>query len=231
MAAIVIIEDDPHIRRLAAEALAGHGHHLETAGSALEGLKLVVATKPELVILDLGLPDLDGAELLRMLRAVTQVPVIVTTAREGDQHVVGTLDAGADDYLTKPYSVAQLEARVRAVMRRSETSGSSPTLAIGELAIDRAAREAALAGKPLELSPKEFDLLVLLADRAGEVVTKREMLAEVWRQPYGGSDRTIDVHLSSLRAKLGESARRPRYLHTVHGVGVKLAAPPGERGK
>ena len=229
MAAIVIIEDDPHIRRLAADALAAHGHHLETAGSALEGLKLVVGTKPELVILDLGLPDLDGAELLRMLRAVTQVPVIVTTAREGDQHVVGTLDAGADDYLTKPYSVAQLEARVRAVMRRSETSGSPPTLVIGELAIDRAAREAALGGKPLELSPKEFDLLLLLADRAGEVVSKREMLAEVWRQPYGGGDRTIDVHLSSLRAKLGESARRPRYLHTVHGVGIKLVAPSGER--
>jgi len=231
MAAIVIIEDDPHIRRLAAEALAANGHHLETAGSALEGLKLVVSTKPELVILDLGLPDLDGAELLRMLRAVTTVPVIVTTAREGDQHVVGTLDAGADDYLTKPYSVAQLEARVRAVMRRSELPGSAPNLTVGELAIDRAAREAALAGKPLELSPKEFDLLLMLADRAGEVVTKREMLAEVWRQPYGGGDRTVDVHLSSLRAKLGESARRPRYLHTVHGVGVKLSAPSGERGR
>jgi len=231
VAAIVIIEDDPHIRRLAAEALAANGHHLETAGSALEGLKLVVATKPELVILDLGLPDLDGAELLRMLRAVTRVPVIVTTAREGDQHVVGTLDAGADDYLTKPYSVAQLEARVRALMRRSEQPGAAATLVVGELAIDRAAREATLAGTILDLSPKEFDLLMLLADRAGEVVSKREMLAEVWRQPYGGGDRTVDVHLSSLRAKLGESARRPRYLHTVHGVGVKLSAPSGETGR
>jgi DNA-binding response OmpR family regulator len=121
VAAIVLIEDDPDIRRLAAEALAGVGHDVETAATAFEGLRLVVDGKPEVVILDLGLPDLDGSELLRMMRAVTAVPVIVTTAREGDQHVVGTLDAGADDYLTKPYSVAQLEARVRVVLRRSTT--------------------------------------------------------------------------------------------------------------
>ena len=224
MASIVIVEDDPHIRRLAAEALAGQGHDVESAATALDGLKLVVDQKPEVVILDLGLPDLDGSELLRMLRAVTSVPVIVTTAREGDQHVVGTLDAGADDYLVKPYSVAQLEARVRAVLRRGETATAPSTMVIGDLVIDRAAREVQLAGALIDLSPKEFDLLLLLAERVGEVVSKREMLAEVWRQPYGGGDRTVDVHLSSLRAKLGESARRPRYLHTVHGVGVKLVA-------
>ena len=118
-----MIEDDPHIRRLAADALADRGHHVETAGAALEGLKLVVASKPDLVILDLGLPDLDGAELLRMLRAVSNVAVIVATAREGDEHVVAALDAGADDYLVKPYSIAQLEARVRAVLRRGGVDG------------------------------------------------------------------------------------------------------------
>jgi DNA-binding response OmpR family regulator len=225
VAAIVVIEDDAHIRRLAADALAGQGYHVETAGAALEGLKLVVGSKPDLVILDLGLPDLDGAELLRMLRAVSKVPVIVATAREGDEHVVSALDAGADDYLVKPYSTAQLEARVRAVLRRAEASAGAPTAEIGDLRIDRGAREVILAGRPLHLSPKEFDLLALLADRLGEVVTKREMLAEVWRQPYGGADRTVDVHLSSLRTKLGETARRPRFLHTVHGVGVKLVAP------
>ncbi len=227
MAAIVIIEDDPHIRRLAAEALAGQGHHIESAATALAGLRLVVDTKPEVVVLDLGLPDLDGSELLRMLRAVTNIPVIVTTAREGDQHVVGTLDAGADDYLTKPYSVAQLEARVRAVLRRAEVSPTPSIISLGDMVIDQAAREVTLAGVSLDLSPKEFDLLVLLASRAGEVVSKRDILAEVWRQPYGGSDRTVDVHLSSLRSKLGESARRPRYLHTIHGVGVKLVAMEG----
>ena len=231
MAAIVLIEDDPHIRRLAAEGLASHGHDLESAADAFEGLKLVVEGKPDLVILDLGLPDLDGAELLRMLRAVTSVPVIVTTAREGDHHVVGTLDAGADDYLTKPYSVTQLEARVRAVLRRGDAVPVSSIIELGGLRLDRAAREAVLEGKLLDLSPKEFDLLVLLAERPGEVVSKRQMMAEVWRLPYGGSDRTIDVHLSSLRAKLGETARQPRYLHTVHGVGVKLMATEADGRK
>ena len=228
VAAIIVIEDDPHIRSLAADALAAHGHHVETAGAALDGLKLVVATKPDLVILDLGLPDLDGTELLRMLRAVSKVPVIVATAREGDEHVVSALDAGADDYLIKPYSIAQLEARVRAVLRRGESRAPGAVLELGDLRIDRGTREVTLAGRSLDLSPKEFDLLVLLADRAGEVVTKRDILAEVWRQPYGGGDRTVDVHLSSLRAKLGETARQPRYLHTIHGVGVKLVAPDGQ---
>jgi DNA-binding response OmpR family regulator len=228
VAAIVLIEDDPDIRRLAAEALAGVGHDVETAATAFEGLRLVVDGKPEVVILDLGLPDLDGSELLRMMRAVTAVPVIVTTAREGDQHVVGTLDAGADDYLTKPYSVAQLEARVRVVLRRRIAPTTGNVIEIGELRLDRAGREVTLAGSELELSPKEFDLLALLAERRGEVVSKRELLAEVWRLPYGGSDRTVDVHISSLRAKLGESARKPRYIQTVHGVGVKLVAAEHE---
>lgn len=231
MASIVIVEDDPHIRRLAAEALAASGHHVDTAGAALEGLKLVVAEKPDLVILDLGLPDLDGAELLRMLRAVSRVPVIVATAREGDQHVVEALDAGADDYLIKPFSVAQLEARVRAVLRRTELADPPQVIELGDLRIDRGSREVILDGNPLDLSPKEFDLLLLLSERAGEVVSKRDMLADVWRQPYGGGDRTVDVHLSSLRAKLGESAKSPRYLHTVHGVGVKLVAPPSNTGR
>jgi DNA-binding response OmpR family regulator len=227
VAAIIVIEDDPHIRRLAADALADRGHHVETAAAALEGLKLVVASKPDLVILDLGLPDLDGAELLRMLRAVSNVAVIVATAREGDEHVVAALDAGADDYLVKPYSTAQLEARVRAVLRRAEATASEPVVELGELRIDRGAREVVLSGESVDLSPKEFDLLALLAERAGEVVSKRDILAEVWRQPYGGGDRTVDVHLSSLRSKLGETAASPRYIHTVHGVGVKLVPPGG----
>ena len=225
MPAILVVEDDSRIRRLAADALAGSGHDVATASTALEGLRLAVADKPDLVILDLGLPDLDGAELLRMLRAVSSVPVIVATAREGDAHVVSALDAGADDYLVKPFSTAELEARVRAVLRRRDVSEVEPIIMVGSLLLDRAKREARLDGRTLDLSPKEFDLLLMLAERPGEVVRKREMLAEVWRQPYGGGERTVDVHLSSLRAKLGESARKPRYLQTVHGVGVKLVDP------
>jgi DNA-binding response OmpR family regulator len=163
--------------------------------------------------------------MLRMLRAVSQVPVIVATAREGDSHVVAALDSGADDYLVKPFSTAELEARVRAVLRRRLVQSADPTVEVAGLLLDRAKREARLDGTTIDLSPKEFDLLLMLAERSGEVVSKREMMAEVWRQPYGGGERTVDVHLSSLRSKLGESARRPRYLLTVHGVGVKLVNP------
>jgi len=225
MATIVLVEDDHTIRETVARFLAGLGHHVVTSGRALEGLEQVVSESPDLVLLDLGLPDLDGTELLKMIRAVTAIPVIVITARGDDGDVVHHLDAGADDYLVKPFTTAQLGARIRAVLRRSEDGASAERLTVGELALDAPAREATLAGSRLDLSPKEFDLLLLLARRAGEVVTKRDMLAEVWREPYGGSDRTVDVHLSWLRRKLGESAAEPRYLRTVFGVGVKLVDP------
>jgi DNA-binding response OmpR family regulator len=226
MAHIVLVEDDLEIRRLVAETLARGGHHVESAAAALEGLELTVKGHPDLVLLDLGLPDLDGIELLRMVRAVSQVRVIVITARGADDVVVRTLDAGADDFLVKPFSVAQLEARVRAVLRRGSRPAEAP-IRVGGIEIDAAAREAKLDGELLELSPKEFDLLRVLAESQGQVVSKRELMAEVWREPYGGSERTIDVHISWLRSKLGESAQQPRYLHTVHGVGLKLVDPTG----
>ena len=227
MARIVLVEDDVEIRRLVADALAAQGHDVESAAAALDGLELAVKGKPDLVVMDLGLPDLDGTELLRMIRAVSEVPVIVITARGADDVVVRTLDSGADDYLVKPFSVAQLEARVRALLRRGSSAGADETLQVGDLRIDPAAREATLEGKALDLSPKEFDLLRVLAERAGEVVSKRALMAEVWREPYGGAERTVDVHLSWLRNKLGETAQDPRYLRTVHGVGVKLVDPDG----
>lgn len=225
MTRIVLIEDDVDIRRLVADALAAEGHDVESAATAMNGLELAVRNAPGLVVMDLGLPDLDGNELLRMIRAVSQVPVMVITARGADEAVVRTLDAGADDYLVKPFSVAQLLARVRAILRRGSAGDGSGRIVVGGLTIDVSAREASLDGVMLDLSPKEFDLLRSLAERSGEVVTKRELLAEVWREPYGGSDRTVDVHLSWLRKKLGETASEPRYLRTVHGVGLKLVAP------
>ena len=225
MSRIVLIEDDVDIRRLAARALADQGHDVESSARALEGLELAVKGRPDLVIMDLGLPDVDGTELLRMIRAVSEVPVIVITARGADETVVATLDAGADDYLVKPFSMSQLEARVRAVLRRHEGGDREDRVVVAGLIVDPSGRVATLDGAALDLSPKEFDLLHLLAEHVGEVMTKREMLAEVWREPYGGSEHTIDVHLSWLRRKLGESASEPRYLHTVHGVGVKLVDP------
>ncbi len=225
MASVVIIEDEQRIRELVARVLADRGHDVESTATAMEGLQAVVRVSPELVILDMGLPDLDGAELLKMIRAVSDVPIIVATARSEDRDVIRTLDAGADDYLTKPFSVDQLEARVRAVLRRTGSEGRQGPLMVGDLAVDVAAREARLNGDPIDLSPKEFDVLRFLAERPGEVVSKRELLAEVWRQPYGGSEKTVDVHISWLRKKLGESAADSKYLQTVFGVGVKLVDP------
>jgi DNA-binding response OmpR family regulator len=225
MASVVIVEDEQRIRELVARVLADEGYDVVTTSNAMDGLQAVVHGSPDLVILDLGLPDLDGAELLKMIRAVSDVPIIVATARGEDRDVVRTLDAGADDYLVKPFSVEQLEARVRAVLRRIGSDERPGPILVGDLVVDASAREARLDGDRLELSPKEFDMLYFLAERVGEVVSKRELLAEVWRQPYGGSEKTVDVHLSWLRKKLGETAAESRYLQTVFGVGVKLVVP------
>lgn len=225
MPRIVLVEDDHAIRSTVARFLADRGFDVDSSGSAMSGLEKIVKGAPDLVLLDLGLPDLDGSELLRMIRSVSEVPVIVITARGGDAEVVHHLDQGADDYLVKPFTTAQLGARIRAVLRRSGEDREPERIVVGGLSVDVAAREATLDTVPLDLSPKEFDILVLLARRRGEVVSKREMLAEVWREPYGGSERTVDVHLSWLRRKLGETAAAPRYLRTVFGVGVKLVEP------
>ena len=190
------------------------------------GLQEAVDARPDLVVLDLGLPDLDGAQLLRMIRAVSAVPVIVATARDDDASILSALDAGADDYVLKPFQVDQLEARIRAVLRRTAHTEAGPApVTVADLTVDPRSRRVTLAGRPVELAPKEFDLLAYLAARVGAVVPKRDLLREVWQLPYGGSDKTVDVHLSWLRRKLGESAAEPRLLHTVRGVGVRLSAP------
>ncbi|WP_433255538.1 response regulator transcription factor [Streptosporangium sp. CA-135522] len=226
MAQLLLVEDDAQVRSALTRALTERGHAVTSAGAGMSGLTQAMETRPDLVLLDLGLPDLDGCEVLRMLRAVSAVPVIVTTARDDEAEIVRALNAGADDYVVKPFSSAHLDARIRAVLRRGrETDEEKGPVVVGGLHIQRAAREATLDGISLGLTPREFELLHYLAVRAGQVVTKRELLTEVWRMAYGGADKTVDVHLSWLRRKLGESAQRPRYLQTVHGVGVKLVDP------
>jgi DNA-binding response OmpR family regulator len=225
VAQVLVVEDDASIRTAVVRALSDLGHAVTSAGSALEGLRQAVDDAPDIVVLDLGLPDLDGAEVLRMLRAVSNIPVIVATARDDDPTAVRALNAGADDFLTKPYSAMQLDARIRAVLRRSREEGPPADLVVGLLRLSPAARTASLDDDILDLTPREFDLLQYLMERPDVVVTKRELLTEVWRIPPAGADKTVDVHLSWLRRKLGESAAEPRYLHTVRGVGVKISAP------
>jgi DNA-binding response OmpR family regulator len=225
MATVLIVEDDLTIRTRVIRALTERGHAVTSAHTAMMGLRLAVSERPDVVLLDLGLPDLDGREVLRMLRAVNRVPIIVVTARGTESEIVRLLDAGADDYLVKPFGAAQLDARIRAVLRRTEGEVKESSVTVGGLSVDPRSRQAFLDGVSLDLTPREFDLLYYLAARAGVVVSKRDLLVDVWKLPYGGADKTVDVHLSWLRRKLGETAQQPRYLHAVRRVGVRLSAP------
>jgi DNA-binding response OmpR family regulator len=224
VASVLVVEDDHNIRAALIRSLTEGGHAVRSASTALQALRDVAQNPPDAVILDLGLPDLDGVDALKMLRGIVDVPVIVATARDAETEIVRLLNAGADDYLVKPFSGEHLRARLAAVLRRSGADRAE-VASVGELSVDFERREATLAGQSLALTRKEFDLLAYLARRPGRVVTRRELLAEVWQQPYGGDDQTIDTHLSWLRRKLGETAVEPRYLHTVRGVGLKLVPP------
>ncbi|PYC79576.1 DNA-binding response regulator [Streptomyces tateyamensis] len=246
MTSVLVVEDDPTIRSSLIEILTSHGLLVRSSPDGFGALREVTQWQPDAVVLDLGLPDLDGADALRMIRGLSQVPVVVATARDDDAEVIKLLNAGADDYLVKPFSGGQLIARLSAVLRRSGralvadgseagpgalsgrsaggSAGRAAPILVGDLRIDPAARTVHLAGCEIALTRREFDLLEFLARNPGRVVAKRELLAEVWRLPYV-DEQTVDVHLSCLRRKLGEPASRPRYLHTVRGVGVKLVAP------
>lgn len=229
MALVLLVEDDHAVRTAMTGALRDAGHVVQPVGTALDALRAVTDDHVDLVVLDLGLPDLDGFEALRLLRGVSEVPVIIATARTDEPTIVRLLNAGADDYVTKPFSSEHLTARVGAVLRRSKSTSpaADEPIQVGELVVDPARREATLGRNPLTLTRREFDLLAYLAARSGKVVSKAELCREVWRQPNLHLDQTIDVHLSWLRRKLGETAADPRFLHTVRGVGVKLIDPCG----
>jgi len=224
MARVLIVEDDPFVRSAMAGDLGRSGHAVRTVGTALDGIREVTRHQPEVIVLDLGLPDLDGGQALTMIRTITATPVLVATARDEESEIIRLLNAGADDYVVKPFSGELLAARVAALLRRTGQQAAVHVLSVAGLSVDLARREACLDGTRLDLSRREFDLLAYLAARPGEVVTRRELRTEVWRQSYG-DDQTIDVHVSWLRRKLGETAALPRYLHTVRGVGVKLDPP------
>lgn len=225
MASVLVVEDDPVIRAALIEVLTGHGYAVRTAHQGFEALREVTQCTPDIVVLDLGLPDLDGLDVLRMIRGISRVPVLVATARDEDTEIIRLLNAGADDYMVKPFSGGQLAARLAAVLRRSAPAAAgqqrTPVVEVGDLRIDPTARTAHLQGRELALTRREFDLLAYLAAHADQVMSRQRILAEVWQQPYL-EDQTVDVHLSALRKKLGEKPSDPRYLHTVRGIGIKL---------
>ncbi|TWP44366.1 response regulator transcription factor [Lentzea tibetensis] len=222
MPSLLLVEDDPVVRAAVTRALTDLGYRVYAVGTAIDALREVAAEPYDAVILDLGLPDLDGGDALRMIRGVTDTPVVVATARDEESEIVRLLNAGADDYLVKPFSSEHLAARLSAVLRRSRSKGS---FSVGGLVVDLDRRQATLDGQDLSLTHKEFELLAYLAARPGEVVQRAELLTNLWQIPRGQDDQTLDVHLSWLRRKLGERAAQPRYLHTVRGVGVRLVDP------
>ena len=227
MALILLVEDDRNITAALTRALSDAGHVVRPVGQATEALKILTEEGPDLVILDLGLPDIDGTDALRMMRTVSEVPVIVATARRSEADIISLLSAGADDYVTKPFSSGHILARISAVLRRTQaTVDKTPNvITVGDLEISPRQRRAVLHGEPLQLTRREFDVLTYLAERVGQVVSRRELLTEVWNQSRIGEEQTIDVHISWLRRKLGETAAQPRYLHTVRGVGVMMVDP------
>ena len=224
MVRVLLVEDDQRLRQAVTADLERRGHVVQAVASALEALRAVAQQVPDLVILDLGLPDLDGAQALQMIRGVSMVPVLVATARDDEREVISVLNAGADDYLIKPFSPEHLDARISGLLRRVKDENRDDVLVLGGLTLKRRSRQVALDGAQVDLTRREFDLLAYLMSRPGEVVTRQELLQQVWQNP-DGDEKIIDAQLSWLRRKLGDQASQPRYLHTVRGVGVKLDAP------
>ncbi|MDX6690248.1 MAG: two-component system, OmpR family, response regulator RegX3 [Solirubrobacteraceae bacterium] len=226
---VLLVEDETSIAEPFARALQREGFDAEVAPTAAAARRQFEERRPTIVLLDLTLPDGDGRELCREWRRDTNVPIIMLTARGTETDRVVGLELGADDYVVKPFSVAEVAARIRAVLRRAgpeaEPAATCAPVAVGELQIDPATRRATLAGADVALTRKEFDLLARLARDAGRVVSREDLMADVWDENWFGSTKTLDVHIGFLRRKIGDDATDPRFLRTVRGIGFMLAAP------
>jgi two-component system response regulator RegX3 len=220
---VLLVEDEASISEPFCHALEREGFVPVVASTVADARTLLGESEPDIVVLDLTLPDGDGRELARELRASSQLPIIMLTARGSEIDRVVGLELGADDYVVKPFAAAEVIARIRAVLRRSAQREPAERLTAGDLTIDVAARRAWLSGQELSLTRKEFDLLARLARSPGRVVTREELMSDVWDENWFGSTKTLDVHMTALRRKLGEDPAAPRHIQTVRGVGFRFA--------
>ncbi len=223
---ILLVEDERAITEPLAEALEREGFAPALAGSASEALEKAKTSAPDLVLLDIGLPDGSGLDVCRELRRRSDVPIIMLTARGSEADRVAGLELGADDYIVKPFSAREVMARVRAVLRRSSSvagANDGEQIKIGDLTLDTARHEVTLDGSQLELSRKEFELLRALMEGAGSVITREALIEDVWDMNWFGSTKTLDVHVSGLRRKLDDDPKEPRFIHTVRGVGFRFS--------
>jgi len=224
---VLIVDDETPIRRFLRVSLAGEGYRVVEAETGAEALERIAGQRPDVVILDLGLPDRDGLDLTREIREWSGVPIVVLSAREKENDKVAALEAGADDYVTKPFGVGELIARLKVALRHSAEAGTPPDEPVfqsGELAVDLARRQVFVRGREVRLTPIEYRLLAALVKHAGKVLTHRQLLHEVWGPEYGDENHYVRVYVAQLRRKLEADAARPRYLRTEPGVGYRLVA-------
>jgi two-component system KDP operon response regulator KdpE len=224
---VLVIEDDPPLQKFLRVTLTTQDYNILEAETGEQGLRLAATATPDLIILDLGLPDIDGIEVARRLREWSAIPIIVVSARGKEQDKVVALDAGADDYLTKPFGVAELLARVRVALRHRaavDPGTGEPVFETGELKVDLARREVTVSGQPVHLTPNEYKLLTVLVKSAGKVLTQRHLLKEVWGPGSTDQPHYLRVYMNQLRQKLEADASRPRYLLTEAGVGYRLVS-------
>jgi two-component system, OmpR family, KDP operon response regulator KdpE len=222
---VLLIEDEPQMRRFLRTALESHDYRFVEAVTAREGLAQAAGRNPDAILLDLGLPDMDGVDLTRQLREWSKTPVIVVSARGREQDKIAALDAGADDYLTKPFAVGELLARLRVALRHAGAAGAGaaePVFAVGDLAVDRAKRRVSVGGREVHLTPTEYKLLVTLVQYAGRVITQRQLLREVWGINATQHTHYLRVYMAQLRHKIEPDPARPQWLITEPGVGYRL---------
>ncbi len=219
---VLIVDDEPAIRRFLKGLLPAHGYTVLEAENGQEACEAVGALRPDVIVLDLGLPDMDGVQVTRVLREWTQIPIVILSVRGAEEDKVAALDAGADDYLTKPFGSRELLARLRAALRRTAPTASEPVFTVDGLTVDLVRRLVTVGGHEVQLTPTEYDLLRVLVTNAGKVLTHHQLLREVWGVGYDDEMHMLRVNISNLRRKLEPDASRPRYIVTEPGVGYRL---------